>query len=179
MNRTAGVYRYSIFVSKRSFPVTWQTFSNTIRETLLFAMETDICDAIINSIGIWHYIAMFWKHFMLKFDFIVHRVGVCRFSQFLQNQIFTISAESVAECRYYRPCCVQLNTTNKIYFLVRHAAVSYLFFYKITILRYYTLHKNTFGLFQIFLFFLQMSHLWYTVSENEPVHGWVDELCWR
>ena len=74
---------------------------------------------------------------MLKFDFIVRKV-------LRSLSSFTICAESVAECQYYRPCCVRLNTTNKIYLLVRHAAVSYLFFYKITILRYYTLHKNSF-----------------------------------
>ena len=41
----------------------------------------------------------------------------------------TISAESVAECRYYHPLSVQLNiySTNKIYLLVRHPAVSCLF----------------------------------------------------
>ena len=101
-----------------------------------------------------------------------------------------ISAESVPECRYYRPWCVQLNTTNKIYLLVRHAAVSYLLLYKITILRYYryTLCKNTFWLFEnILIFFTHvcMSHLRYSFREwacsaliNYDRFYSIRDLCW-
>ena len=77
----------------------------------------------------------------------------------------TISAESVAECRYYRPLSVQLNSTNKILSPGSTCGCKLSFFDNITILLDIKIH---FDYFKTFQFFLHMSHLWYTVSENDP-----------